>query len=511
MTVDEGLQPYEPPPTTLTTTVLTGPDRLQVSDATGPLAMLTVGAKTVTMRGQQRTFTEQKRPFVDAFTRTSLATFGASPGGGNWSNSGTDTLYTVSGGVGQISCDVANSSRHATVLDDLANVDVTAKVTVTTVPAGATASIGLSFGYTATNNANRARLLITTAGVVQLTLEKEVGGTVTTLGAATQVGTGFAAGDWWRIRAERAGTTIRCRAWKDGTTEPATWLFSFTDTSLLVGRVGFRALASTGSTGLPRQFKVDDLTLNSGTWPDPPVITHNQWVRVLDTPFSGTWTPALANQIRTWAVDTSPDALAYALMYTTGAPTVTSPALSGAQIAGQCNYGPLDTAGHPIEGADFHDYMGVNWVFPNGETQAAGAGETGCMDCSGYVRMLYGYHLGIPMVRNTNFDGVNLPRQIKDIGPSGPGVIIAQSASSAPSMTSMQIGDIVLFDADDSDATPGQIDHDGIYLGTDTAGHPRFANSRRSPNGPTFGDLGGSSTLDGAGLYATSLRIIRRF
>jgi hypothetical protein len=511
LAVDEGVMLYEPPPAVLTTQTLTGPDRLQVSDSSGVLATLTVGARTVAMRGPQRTFIEQKRPFTDAFTRTSSSGFGTSPGGGTWSQSGTATLYTVNGSVGQISCDVANSSRHATIVDTLTDVDVTAKVTVTTVPAGAASSIGLSFGYTSTNDHNRARLIVNTTGTVQLALEKEVAGSTTTLGTATQVGTGFTAGQWWRIRAQRTGTTIRCRAWLDGTTEPATWLHSVTDAANASGRVGFRALASTGSTGLPRLIQVDDLQVVSGSWPDPPTVTHTTWVRVLDEPFNGTWTPALANQIRVWATDTTPDVLAYAMMYVTGAPAVTSPALAGAQIAGQSNYGPLDSAGVPIEGADFHDYMGRNWTFPNGETQTAGAGETGCMDCSGYVRMIYGYHAGIPMVRVEDIDGTVLPRMTKDIGPLGPGVIVAQATGAAPALDRLQIGDVPHFDADSSDPVVGQLDHNGIYVGVDTAGHPRFINSRKTPNGPTMADLGGASTLDGTGTYATSLRLIRRF
>ncbi|TFI30294.1 hypothetical protein E4P36_05340 [Streptomyces sp. 4R-3d] len=512
MTVLDDRLPYQQAPGPLTTESVAGPPPLlRVSDATGVLATLTVGAKTVAMRGPARTFTENKRPFTDQFARTSSSGFGVSPGGGTWSQSGTATLYTVGSNVGQISCDVANSSRHTTIVDSLTNVDVTAKVTVTTVPAGATTSIGLSFGYTDTSNANRARLLITTAGVVQLALEKEVAGTVTAVGAVTQVGTGFTAGDWWRIRAERTGTTIRCRAWKDGTTEPGTWLHSVTETANPSGRVGIRALASTSSTGLPRIVQVDDLQVISGSWATVPAVTHDTWVRVLPEPFNGTWTGALADQIRAWAVDTTPDALAYAMMYVTGAPPVTSSALSGAQVAGQCNYGPLDTGGTPVEGADFHDYMGLNWTFPNGETQTAGAGEQGCMDCSGFVRMVYGFHMGIPMVRTSDFDGINLPRITKDIGPSGPGVIVVQSADAAPALMSLQIGDVPLFDADTSDPVAGQLDHNGIFLGVDSLGRYRFINSRKTPNGPTFGDLGGSSTLDGAGTYATSLRLIRRF
>ncbi|MFD4699772.1 NlpC/P60 family protein [Streptomyces niveus] len=501
-----------PAPIALTVEALPGtPTRTRVSDSRGVLATLTTGAKTVMMRGQTRTFTEQKRPFVDEFTRTTTSGFGMSPGGGNWSQSGSAALYIVPGGVGQISCDVANTSRHTTIVDLLTDVDVTAKVTITDAPAGATASIGISLGYTDTNNSNRARLLVTTAGVVQLALEKEVAGTVTALGAATQIGTGFAAGDWWRIRVERAGSTLRCRAWKDGTDEPATWLHSVTDTANPVGRVGFRALASTGSTGLPRVIQVDDLQVISGSWATSPTVTHDTWVRVLTAPFDGTWTPALANQIRAWAVDTSPDALAYAMMYVTGAPSVTSPELGDARVAGQSNYGPLAAGGTPTEGADFHDYMGLDWVFPNGETQSAAVDEQGCMDCSGFVRMVYGLHMGIPMVRTATFDGINLPRMTKDIGPSGPGIVVVQSTGVPPSLANIQIGDVPLFDADTSDPVAGQFDHNGIFLGVDSVGRYRFINSRKTPNGPTFADLGGESTLDGAGLYATSLRLVRRF
>lgn len=505
--------PYQQASGALTVEPVTGPpDLLRVSDAAGLLATLTVGAKTVTLRGATRTFTENKRPFTDNFNRTKTAGFDMSPGGGNWSQSGDATLYTVSAGVGNISCNTANVSRHTTIVDPLANVDVTAKVTVATVPAGASTSIGLSFGYTDTDNHNRARLVVTTAGAVQLALEKEVAGTVTALGAATQIGTGFAAGDWWHIRAQRTGSTIRCRAWKDGTAEPASWTHSATDTANPVGRVGFRALASSGSTGLPRVVKADHIQVISADWPSPPVVTHNTWVRVLPQPFSGTWDSALAAQIRRWAGDTSPDALAHAMNYITGAPVVVSAALGGAQVAGQSDYGPLDpVTGVPIEGADFHDYMGTDWVFPNGEVQAAGAGEEFCMDCSGFVRMVYGYQLGLPMVRLENLNGINLPRITRDIGPSGPGVIVAQATGTAPPLTDIRIGDVPHFDADDSDPVAGQLDHNGIYLGTDTEGRHRFVNSRKTPNGPTMADLGGASLLDGTGTYAETLRLIRRF
>lgn len=501
------------PSVAMTTEEVAGPPRLlRVSDERGLLATLTVGARTVAVRGPQRTFVENKRPFRDAFQRTTSNGWGVSPGGGNWSNAnGTDADYSVSGGAGVITMTAANSSRHTSLIDNVTDCDARLSWSLDKMPAGNASSLALSFAYTSVNSAYRARLSVLTSGTVQLILERESGGTTTTIGALTTVGTGYQVGDVWHIRAQRTGSTLRCRAWKNGTTEPSEWVHEVTDATLGAGRIGVRALASSGSTAIPFAFRVHDVQVYSGAWPAPPVVTHNTWVRLLQQPFDGVWTPALAQQIAAWSVDTRPDALAYAMMYVTGAPPVRSAAEGGVQVAGQSNYGPLSASGVPVEGADFHDYMGRDWVWPNGETAEANPDELRCLDCSGYVRMIYGYHMGIPMVRNRDFDGVNLPRQTKDIGPRGPGVIVAQATDTAPPLTGLQIGDVPHFDADQSDPVPGQLDHNGIYLGADVNGRPRFLNSRKTPQGPTFGDLGGSSALDGTGTYATSLRIIRRF
>ncbi|WP_307545295.1 hypothetical protein [Streptomyces sp. V3I8] len=496
----------------LTTTVLANPSRLQVSDNTGVLATLTVGAKTVAMRGPQRTFTESKRPFTDPFDRTTSDGWGVSPEGGTWSHAnGADTDYSVSGGLGRILVTDVNASRHTSLVDNVTDVDARLSWSLSAMPTGNASSLGLSFGYTSSTSHYRARMSVLTSGSVQLALECQTSGGTTTLGALTTIGTGYVVGDVWHIRAQRTGTSLRCRAWKDGTAEPSTWTHQVSDATLGAGRVGLRALASTGSTAVPFTFNVHDVQVYSGTWPDPPSVTHTTWVRTLAQPFSGTWTPALAAQILAWGADTSADALAFAMRYITGAPVITSPGLGGAQVAGQAKYGPDAADGTRIEGADFHDYMARDWTFPNGETLAANPAEPLCMDCSGYVRMVYGYNMGIPMVRTANLNGTNLPRMTKDIGPSGPGIIVAQATNAPPSLTSLQIGDVPHFDADTSDLVAGQMDHNGIYLGLDNHGVPRFINSRKTPNGPTFGDLGGTSTLTGEGLYATSLRIIRRF
>jgi len=88
---------------------------------------------------------------------------------------------------------------------------------------------------------------------------------------------------------------------------------------------------------------------------------------------------------------------------------------------------------------------------------------------------------------------------------SAPGVVIATSAG----WDRLQPGDLLLFDADPLDGPA--VDHVGMFVDRDQAGHLRFISSRKGANGPTLGDTRGASILDGTGLYARSFRMARRF
>lgn len=129
------------------------------------------------------------------------------------------------------------------------------------------------------------------------------------------------------------------------------------------------------------------------------------------------------------------------------------------------------------------------------------------MDCSGYVRMVFGYRSGVPVVLQP--DGVALPRRAVQMDDSAPGVTVVPHTGTRPSdLAGLQPGDLVFFDASTDDGT--LIDHVGIHLGLDSAGAPRFLSSRKGADGPTMGDVRGRSTLSGSGLYATSFRSARR-
>jgi hypothetical protein len=229
-------------------------------------------------------------------------------------------------------------------------------------------------------------------------------------------------------------------------------------------------------------------------------VTHSTWVRALATPFNGqvdrAWLDAALS-------DTSADVLALAGQYVEGAPTVQDEA--GLRIAGDASYGPL-VDGSRQEGSDFNDYLGIAWSYATTSDKPE-PGQAGSLDCSGFLRMVFGYRSGLPMTLSPN--GVDVPRRAHQILASAPGqVTVPNLGDQVTSMRRLSPGDIVFFDASTDDGT--QVDHAGIYLGQDAALNHRFISSRKTADGPTLGDLGGKSTLNGTGHYATAFRAVRR-
>ncbi|MFJ5531746.1 hypothetical protein [Streptomyces sp. NPDC093261] len=386
------------------------------------------------MPGPQRTFAENKRPFVDDFQRTlpdvSLPVAnrqyrGASPGGGSWSTLGpADTDYAVVPGAGVISLTTDFASRHATLRDDdITDVDVRCVARFDKVPTGQACSFALSFGYQDTHNSYRARLSFLTTGAVELRVEKEVSDTVTQLASALTLAAGVPAGSDWTIRVRRKGSRIQAKAWRAGSAEPSAWSVDVTDSTFAKGRVGVRALANNGCTNLPVKLSASSFEVDAANWEAPPTVTHGDWVRVLPQPFDGTWNDRLEQTIRAWAGSTAPDVLAYAAMFLGGAPAVSagSGPAQGKQVLGEAGYGYPDPQGYRYEGADFHEYMDVGWTFDDGIHTGPSSRQVGNLDCSGYTRMVYGYHMGVPMAAAQDTSKERLPRKSRDMADYAPG------------------------------------------------------------------------------------------
>jgi hypothetical protein len=242
-------------------------------------------------------------------------------------------------------------------------------------------------------------------------------------------------------------------------------------------------------------------------------VTHATWVRTLPSPFDGnvdtTWlTHALnANE------QAVPDVLAIAVQYIRGSPAIFEGPL---RIAGEASYGPLK-GGKPQEGADFNDYLGIEWLYRD-KADKPERRQFHCLDCSGFMRIVWGYrhHLigdayvdTVPLCLKPRRSHCAIPRRSFEICTAAPGrLIVPNTGGQVKDFSLLLVGDLLFFDADPGDGT--RIDHVGMYLGLDTGNHHRFISSRKGANGPTLGDHKGKSILDGTGLYAKSFRAVRR-
>ena len=200
-----------------------------------------------------------------------------------------------------------------------------------------------------------------------------------------------------------------------------------------------------------------------------------------------------------------PDVLAIAMQYVHGAPDQHD--TNGVRIAGEARFGPA-REGQVSEFSDFTDYLGIDWRYPDGTVRAPVRDRYGTLDCSGFVRIVYGYRSGYPMEFLTPTDAA-LPRRAVLMAGHSPGALVVDDAPTRDrELDRLQPGDLVFFDVDPVDGP--QVDHVGIYLGIDSTGRRRFISSRKTNDGPTMGDLGGVSVLDGTGLYAKGFRLARR-
>lgn len=291
------------------------------------------------------------------------------------------------------------------------------------------------------------------------------------------VATGPAGGSEFRVRQQRNPARVEIRD------EAGRWLATFTH--------GARTVAVAGPI---RTFREPEHT--SAT------VSHGVWVRLLPEPFAGMPNlPWLQHALR----DSTADVLAIAMQYTANAPERWDDG-GALRIAGDAGYGPLLRPGVRGEGADFNDYLGVPWQYEGGLDRPERK-QAGSLDCSGFVRMVFGYRSGVPLTLEPN--GVGIPRRSHAIFADAPGTVIVPNQGRRPrTLESLMPGDLVFFDADRRDGPA--LDHVGVYLGKDDAGKHRFLSSRKRANGPTLGDVGGKALLDGRGFYAGKLRAARR-
>lgn len=200
------------------------------------------------------------------------------------------------------------------------------------------------------------------------------------------------------------------------------------------------------------------------------------------------------------------DVLACACDYITDAPVRTR---DGVRYAGDAEFGYINEES-TRDGADFYDYLGIPWTWPDGTTTRPAGQWRRALDCSGYLRLIYGYRMGMTLHRSNKRVDEGLPRTAYAIAERAPSTLIAEAEEpdEAPKdLSRVTAGDVVFFALHAED--PGLITHCGIVLGRDGDGDLRFASSRSTINGPTFGDVAGDGIIN-AGFFGERLRKVIR-
>ena len=226
-------------------------------------------------------------------------------------------------------------------------------------------------------------------------------------------------------------------------------------------------------------------------------VTSQTWVRMLPGP----WTAGAEREpwFRPWLdtalSDRGPDVLTVASQYLPGR-------------SDDARFGVFDTDGDGRgDHSDFYDYLGRSWTYEDGRVEQPDPAQGGSVDASGFVRLVFGYRSGMPVRTDSDDQQTAIPRSAADIAAEGPGaVIVPDRQTRVTDFGAIQAGDLVFFDTDPDQ----QADMVGICMGRDEGGHLRFIASREAADGPTMGDTGGASILDGKGEYPSAFRSVKR-
>lgn len=220
--------------------------------------------------GEQVRATAVATAVSDAFGRTVSNGWGSEPNSSvaYTTSGGAASDYAVGAGVGTHSHNSVNVFRTSTLDISSTDVDFTVDVSLPVTSATTAAITQWVCGrLTDLSNYYVARLDLSTAGAVTITLFKRTAGTLSgALAGPVTVGTGHVSGDVWRVRLQVIGTTIQAKAWMGGSAaEPVPWAVSTTDTSLTTGTlIGLIGRLETGNTNAsPVIFSWDNLVVSN--------------------------------------------------------------------------------------------------------------------------------------------------------------------------------------------------------------------------------------------------------
>jgi hypothetical protein len=178
----------------------------------------------------------------DTFKRPNQAHWGIASDGQTWGgDANTNSVFSIVNNSGQVSN--ATTSYSAVLGPVSTNAEVVFSGSLSSYSNN---NLGAVLRWTDTNNWYKAYI-----DGVNLVVQKKVAGTTTVLGTASFAAT---AGTSYTLRFRVVGSTLYARVWQTGTTEPAAWMVTVTDSTFASGYCGLRMLAQNSATASYTSF-----------------------------------------------------------------------------------------------------------------------------------------------------------------------------------------------------------------------------------------------------------------
>jgi len=207
---------------------------------------------------------------VDDFGRSVATGWGTAARGGAWTLHGAASGYSVTGGEGLMDLATPGANRKAQLQNVSAtDVEVSGVLSLDEISDGSGTFVSLTGRTGGFSSEYRAKVWVKSTGAVQLQLVA-LQSSETTLTAANIADLSVVGGERLAVRLQVTGsspTTVRGKVWKVGTTEPAAWRLTATDSTPELqdaGGVGYALSLSGNVTTGGNVVRLDDL------WAGPP-------------------------------------------------------------------------------------------------------------------------------------------------------------------------------------------------------------------------------------------------
>ncbi|WP_188669082.1 PKD domain-containing protein, partial [Tersicoccus solisilvae] len=184
----------------------------------------------------------------DLFDRTVTGGWGTATLGGPWTLQGGNAAFSVAGSAGQVSLKKGDTRTSRLQSVSTTSAEITAEMSADRTGAGFSWTL---IGRQVSTDLYSARLKFEANGVVRLYVLR---GETALANSFVLPGVVYAPGDRLTIKLRVTGTsptTVSAKAWRSGTTEPATWQVSGTDSTATLqqaGTIGLTQYLSTAST-----------------------------------------------------------------------------------------------------------------------------------------------------------------------------------------------------------------------------------------------------------------------